>query len=92
MFLAAARALAEFTVTHAATDNCLYPSLRELRNASSLIAFHVARTARDEGFGNSLDDDALRAAIESFCWFPEYPATDHSAPHPAHAGEAPPPA
>jgi malic enzyme len=79
MFLAAARALAEFTVTHAASDNCLYPSLSELRTASSLIAIKVAQTARDEGFGQSLDDQALQAAIEDFCWFPDYPATE-SAP------------
>jgi malic enzyme len=79
MFLAAARALAEFTITHAASDNCLYPSLSELRTASRLIAFKVAQTARDEGFGQSLDDQALQAAIEDFCWFPDYPATE-SAP------------
>jgi len=79
MFLAAARALAEFTITHAASDNCLYPSLSELRTASRLIAFKVAQTAREEGFGQSLDDLALQAAIEDFCWFPDYPATE-SAP------------
>ncbi len=89
MFLAAARALAEFTVSHAASDNCLYPSLSELRKVSRLIAFQVARTARDEGFGHSLDDNALRAAIEEFCWVPNYPETDHSAHHPAPAAEAP---
>ena len=85
MFLAAARALAEFTVTHAASDNCLYPSLSELRTASSLIAFKVAQTARDEGFGQSLDDQALQAAIEDFCWFPDYPATE---PAPARSRRA----
>jgi malate dehydrogenase (oxaloacetate-decarboxylating) len=73
MFLAAARALADFTMTHAASDNCLYPSLSELRAVSRVIAFKVAQTARDEGFGQSLDDEALHAAIENFCWFPEYP-------------------
>jgi malic enzyme len=81
MFLAAARALAEFTITHAASDNCLYPSLSELRTASRLIAFQVAKTARDEGFGQSLDDQALQAAIEAFCWFPDYPATESAPAH-----------
>jgi malate dehydrogenase (oxaloacetate-decarboxylating) len=76
MFLAAARALADFTVSHAASDNCLYPSLSELRTASRLIAFKVAQTARDEGFGQSLDDQALEAAIEAFCWLPNYPAAE----------------
>ena len=89
MFLAAARALAEFTITHAASENCLYPSLSELRAASRLIAFHVAQTARDEGFGQSLDDQALHAAIEEFCWFPDYPETDHASHHPGHAAETP---
>ena len=90
MFLAAARALAEFTITHAASDNCLYPSLRELRAVSRLIAFHVAKTARDEGFGQSLDDQALQAAIEEFCWFPEYPETEHVSHHHAHPAETSP--
>jgi malate dehydrogenase (oxaloacetate-decarboxylating) len=89
MFLAAARALAEFTSTHAASENCLYPSLHELRAASRLIAFHVAQTARDEGFGQSLDDKALHAAIEDFCWFPDYPETDHVSHHLGHPAEAP---
>jgi malate dehydrogenase (oxaloacetate-decarboxylating) len=90
MFLAAARALTEFTITHAASDNCLYPSLRDLRAASRLIAFQVAKTARDEGFGLSMDDQALQAAIEEFSWFPEYPEIDHGS-HP-HAHHAEPPA
>ena len=90
MFLAAARTLAEFTINHAAGDNCLYPSLTGLRTVSRLIAFQVARTARDEGFGHSLDDNALNAALDDFCWLPDYPETDHSAHHPAHPSEVPP--
>jgi malate dehydrogenase (oxaloacetate-decarboxylating) len=89
MFLGAARALADFTITHAAGDNCLYPSLSNLRTVSRLIAFEVARTARDEGYGHSLDDHALEAAIEAFCWLPEYPELDHSHHHPAHDPEVP---
>ena len=80
MFLAAARALAEYTREHAANDDALYPSLQELRAVSRLIAFKVAQTARDEGFGRSLDDQALQAAIEEFCWFPDYAATEPTAP------------
>jgi malic enzyme len=87
MFLAAARALAEFTITHAASDNCLYPSLNELRTASRLIAFKVAQTARDEGFGQSLDDQALEAAIEDFCWLPDYPAAESAPARSKHAAD-----
>jgi len=72
MFLAAARALAEFTSSHPADDDCLYPSLRDLREVSKRISLSVAQKARDGGFGRTLDDDAIRSAIDEFCWFPDY--------------------
>ena len=72
MFLAAAKALAEFTPAHSPGNGSLYPSLRELREVSRLIAFRVAQTARDEGLGRTLEDDALKKAIDEFCWFPDY--------------------
>lgn len=72
MFLAAARSLAEYAAAHPAGEGCLYPCLQSLREISRLIAFQVARTARDEGVGRSLDDAALNAALEEFCWFPDY--------------------
>lgn len=78
MFLAAAQALAEFTSTHLACEGCLFPSLRDLREASKTIAFRVAVTARAEGFGRTVDDDSLRTEIEDFCWFPDYTRTGHA--------------
>lgn len=72
MFLAAARVLADFTVTNTAGEDSLYPPLQMLRQVSQSIAFEVARTARDEGIGRALSDEALRAEIEAFCWFPDY--------------------
>jgi malate dehydrogenase (oxaloacetate-decarboxylating) len=72
MFLAAAQALADFTVKHAPCESCLYPSLRDLREVSRLIAFKVAQTARDAGFGRSLEDEAIQKLIEKFCWLPDY--------------------
>jgi malic enzyme len=73
LFLAAAKALAQFTQANAAPGS-LYPSLSQLRAASHAIALQVARIARDEGFGRSLDDPSLEKAFEDFCWFPDYPA------------------
>jgi malate dehydrogenase (oxaloacetate-decarboxylating) len=74
MFLAAAKALAEFTADHAGADGgSLYPNMCKLRDASRLIAFKVAQTAREEGLGRSLDDAALKHAIDDFIWFPDYP-------------------
>jgi len=72
MFLAAAKALAEFTVSHPSGEGCLYPSLKRLREVSREIAFKVAQTARDAGLGRTLDDQSLRTAIEDFCWTPDY--------------------
>ncbi len=76
MFLAAARALAEFTASKDISECPLYPSLRDLRAASMRVAFKVAQVARDEGIGRTLDDTALQSAIADFCWFPEY-GSDH---------------
>jgi malate dehydrogenase (oxaloacetate-decarboxylating) len=89
MFLAAARALANFTRSNDTTHNSLYPRLRELRAVSQLIAFKVAQTARDEGCGRSLDDAALQAAIQEFIWFPEYPAKEPALGQVTPAAEAP---
>jgi malic enzyme len=73
LFLAAAKALAEYTCSQDSCNSALYPSLRHLRDVSRLIGFKVAQTARDEGFGRSLDDEALKAAIDQFIWYPNYP-------------------
>ena len=86
MFLAAAKALADFTRAHPASDDCLYPSLKELRAVSKIIAFHVARTAREEGCGQTLNDKEIEAAIDQFCWFPDYPAPE---PAPTRRKRAP---
>jgi malate dehydrogenase (oxaloacetate-decarboxylating) len=72
MFLAAARTVAEFTVSQPGWDGALYPSLRHLRSISRLIALKVAQTARDEGLGNSLSDEALQSALDDFIWYPDY--------------------
>lgn len=74
MFLAAAQALAEFCSSHPAAKGCLYPSLRDLREVSRRIAFRVAQTAREQGVGSTHSDEALMAAIDEFCWFPDYGA------------------
>jgi len=72
MFLAAAKALAEFAANESAAASRLYPSVRDLRSVSARIALKVAQTARTEGLGRSLDDEALQTEIEEFCWFPNY--------------------
>lgn len=78
MFLGAARTLATFTRAQA-VPGVLYPSLRELRNVTRLIAFTVAQTARDEGFGRALNDAELTKAIDEFSWYPDYPGQEKRA-------------
>jgi malic enzyme len=73
MFLAAARALAEFTRSQETAKGSLYPNMKDLRDVSRLIALKVAQTARDEGCGRTLEDDALVKALDEFSWFPDYP-------------------
>jgi len=73
LFLAAAQTLAEFTVAQNLWNGALYPSLSHLRQISQAIGLRVAQTAREEGLGRTLDDAALRAAIEEYVWIPDYP-------------------
>jgi malic enzyme len=80
MFLAAAQALAEFTRAQNLTNGALYPTLRDLRTVSRLIALEVARTARDEGLGRNFTDGELDAAITNFCWVPDYPGECEAKP------------
>ena len=72
LFLAAARALAEYAATHA-PGGSVFPNLKDLRAVSRLVAFKVAQMARDEGVGRTLDDEAIRAELDQFVWMPEYP-------------------
>jgi malic enzyme len=72
MFLAAAQTVTEFTCSQPEWDGALYPSLQHLRTISRRIAFRVAQTARQEGFGNSLSDAALETALDGFIWNPDY--------------------
>jgi malic enzyme len=90
MFLAAAQALAEFTVSRPSGEGCLYPSLKDLREVSREIAFRVAQTARDAGLGRTLDDQSLRTAIDDFCWFPDYTRNfEPIRPNPRHSEHTP---
>jgi malic enzyme len=72
MFLVAAQALAEFTCSQKNWDGALYPSLAHLRAVSKRIGLRVAQTARAEGWGRTMDDDALKTGIEDFVWVPSY--------------------
>lgn len=79
MFLAAAKALAEFTCSQPLPKGCLYPRLEKLREISRIIAFKVAQMARDEGLGKALSDSQIEKELDEFCWYPEYKSLDGDA-------------
>jgi malic enzyme len=72
MFLAAAHALARFTLVQKKEEPALYPGLSDLRAVSRVIALTVAQTARDEHVSPAQSDSELETALEKFCWFPHY--------------------
>lgn len=88
MFLAAAKALAEFTRAQETSDCVLYPNLRNLRAASRLVAFAVARTACEEEVCNRWSDVELNERIEEFCWFPDYETLNIDGVAPARRSSA----
>ena len=55
-------------------EHILRDPLQNKDAAFTPIAFKVAQTVRDEGLGRCFDDTELKEAIETFCWFPEYPS------------------
>lgn len=71
LFLAAARALAEFTAGQV-QNGSLFPTLMELRAVSRVVAFKVAQAARNEGIGRTLSDEAINAELDEYIWLPEY--------------------
>ncbi|HET6204181.1 MAG TPA: NAD-dependent malic enzyme [Planctomycetota bacterium] len=72
MFLAAARALAEFVPLSSIQEGRLLPPVGEVRRAAAEVALAVAREAGDAGLGDAADEPTLRRRIETAMWTPEY--------------------
>lgn len=74
MLVAAAEAVAEPGAGGTVDpDRGLLPPVGEVADVSRRVAARVAATARDEGVGLPLDDDAIAAAIDDYWWTPTYP-------------------
>jgi malate dehydrogenase (oxaloacetate-decarboxylating) len=73
MFLAAARAAAEEVSKERLEQGSLFPGQNDLRRVSRRIAIDVIREARESGFGRTIHDDDIEAAVDNAMWFPEYP-------------------
>jgi len=72
MFLAAARAAAAEVSKERLDQGSLYPGQNELRRVSRRIAIDVIREARESGFGRTIHDDDVEAAVDNAMWYPEY--------------------
>ncbi len=72
MFLAAARALAEFSLSRNTADERLLPEPSAMRAVSAHIAAAVAKQARDEGLTEPMSDAQIVRRVQEKIWAPEY--------------------
>ncbi len=72
MFLAAAHAVADYTVQHHRDAEVLYPKISQLRDVSAQVALRVAQAACQAGVAPAADADTLQARLNEWRWFPNY--------------------
>ncbi len=72
MFLVAAKTLADCVAQDRLDAGAVYPCQSKLRYVSARIAAAVMRTARLDGVGRLMHDDAIEPLIERSMWFPNY--------------------
>jgi malate dehydrogenase (oxaloacetate-decarboxylating) len=72
MFLVAARALSDLVTPELRAEGLLLPEMSDVRRVSRVVAFAVAREARDAGFARNLSDEELEAAVARAQWDPHY--------------------
>jgi malate dehydrogenase (oxaloacetate-decarboxylating) len=72
MFVAAARALAEFSPALHDETAALFPALEEVRKVSRRVALAVALEALGAGLAPEATRDQMEARIEKIMWAPRY--------------------
>ena len=72
MFVAAAKALAEFSPALSDSKAALFPALETVREVSKAVALAVAAEARRSGLTELIDAGQLERAIEAKMWTPRY--------------------
>jgi malate dehydrogenase (oxaloacetate-decarboxylating) len=72
MFLAAARALSEWSPARRTEGESLYPSLEQVRRVARDVALAVAIEAQRAGQAPSASREELIARIEAHTWEPRY--------------------
>jgi malate dehydrogenase (oxaloacetate-decarboxylating) len=73
MFVAASRALAEFSpAVHEGAQASLYPALEDVRTVSSSVAVAVGLEAQRQGLCDITTQEELRERIAAKMWTPRY--------------------
>lgn len=72
MFVAAARALAEFSPAIQDPTESLYPALEHVRKVSRCVALAVGAEALRSGLAETITRDELVRRVESMMWIPRY--------------------
>lgn len=72
MLMESSRALAECSPLAIKGQGALLPPLEEIHSVSKKIAFAVAKKAIEQGVALSITDEAIKSAIDSSFWQPEY--------------------
>ncbi|MDZ7270155.1 MAG: NAD-dependent malic enzyme [candidate division KSB1 bacterium] len=72
MFMAASRALADMLTPEQLRAGQMLPSIADIRQVSALVAWAVAKVARDSGLGMRTDDDHMLRIITAAMWEPKY--------------------
>jgi malate dehydrogenase (oxaloacetate-decarboxylating) len=72
MFVAAARALSEFSPALQDPDAPLYPPLERVREIACRVALKVALEAQRTGLAQATDIDTLERTIRDTMWSPHY--------------------
>ena len=72
MFAVAARALASCVSPNRLERGGLYPSQRDLRRVSAVIAAAVIRYAAEHNLGRCIPDHEVEDAVAGSMWWPEY--------------------
>jgi len=73
MFLAAARALAEFVSKERYEQGAVYPDQTDLREVSRHIAEAVVMEAKRLNLGRLIPDDEVESEVRKMMWYPDYP-------------------
>ncbi|HLJ36284.1 MAG TPA: NAD-dependent malic enzyme [Ktedonobacteraceae bacterium] len=73
MFIAAARALSEYSPANEDPDASLYPAVEDVHEVARRVAFAVGKAAQQTGVAEQSSAEELERRIKATMWTPQYP-------------------